>query len=233
MLSSFEKTGLSTKVTSDLHTQTKEIPRDQDSVQEKPTHAKTLAHKLDSYIPDYDGQRWLPSSSSCSPTGYHAHIQGEHASYVSSEEDCMQVLVPANQMPGPSLRREDRIMTIKPKSFLQPVSSSLFSHLFSNDYSLGSKCASLPPQQTSFRSALLRDPPPPISTSSKWPEDKYIAVDDGLPCQPLNSSSAVQSLDSSRPQMVLTFITSMMDPNIRSLLLLFGMVPPILIKERI
>jgi len=87
----------------ELHTRTKEIPRVQRSVQEKP---KTSAPKLDSYRPDYDSRLWPPSSPPCSPTDYHARTQREHASYITSEEDRMQV-VPADRMPGPSLRRED------------------------------------------------------------------------------------------------------------------------------
>jgi len=88
------------------------------------------------------------------------------------------------------------------RNLLQPVSSSLFSPGCSND-SLGSKRTPLPPQQTSFRSARLRDlPPHPTSTPSKRPEDNaHVAgvVEDGLPRQPRNSSSAVPPLDVSRP----------------------------------
>jgi len=97
--------------------------------------------------------------------------------------------------------RSEMSRTVNPRNLLQPVSSSLFSSGCSND-SLGSKRAPLPPQQTSFRSARLRDPPPhPTSTPSKRPEDNARAgvVEDGLPRQPRNSSSAVQPLDVNRP----------------------------------
>ena len=88
---------------SELPIRTKEPPRDQRSVQEKPALTKTSSAKLDSYRPDYDSRRWPPPPPSRSPTDYHGRNQREHASYVTSEEDHMQV----DYMQGPSLRRED------------------------------------------------------------------------------------------------------------------------------
>jgi len=134
---------------SELHIRTKEVPRDQRSLQEKSTHTKTSAPKLDSYRPDYDSRRWPLSPPPRSPTDYHARTQREHASYVTSEEDRVQV--EADHMPG---RKEDtardrhqrsRERDLPPARNLDVRDPSASQNYFSAQSTLSASSHKLPP----------------------------------------------------------------------------------------